>query len=78
MQDVLENFPDRVKKICHKINEDNFDVEAWSLLAREAQLAVEMKNARIIYEHIVAQFPSTGRYWKLYIEHEVSFSCLRK
>lgn len=25
----------------------------------------------MLYEHLVTQFPTSGRYWRLYIEHEV-------
>ena len=31
-----------------------------------------INKARKTYERVVSQFPTTGRYWKLYIEHEVS------
>ena len=31
-----------------------------------------MEEARSVYERVVTQFPNAGRYWKLYIEHEVT------
>lgn len=30
-----------------------------------------LDEAEELYEKAVAQFPTTGRYWKIYIEHEV-------
>lgn len=32
------------------------------------------EQARPFYEKLVEQFPNAGRYWKAYIEHEVSSS----
>ncbi len=29
------------------------------------------EDARRIYERLVTRFPNAGRYWKIYIEHEV-------
>ena len=31
----------------------------------------KIEDARRLYERLVAQFPSAGKYWKIYIEHEV-------
>ena len=30
----------------------------------------------MLYERVVAQFPTSGRYWRLYIEHEVKSTCI--
>ena len=41
--------------------------------------ALQMKkieDARKIYERLVTQFPNAGRYWKIYIEHEVNINIL--
>ena len=32
----------------------------------------KIEDARTVYERLVAQFPNAGRYWKIFIEHEVS------
>jgi hypothetical protein len=34
--------------------------------------AKKIDEARPVYERLVSQFPTSGRYWKLYIEQEVS------
>ena len=31
-----------------------------------------MVRARMLYERLVTQFPTSGRYWRLYIEQEVN------
>lgn len=32
----------------------------------------KIEEARPIYERLVEQFPSAGKYWKIYIEQEVN------
>ena len=32
----------------------------------------KVEEGRPVYERVVTQFPNAGRYWKLYIEHEVT------
>lgn len=31
-------------------------------------------RARMLYDRLVAQFPTSGRYWRLYIEQEVKLT----
>lgn len=52
-----------------------YDVEAWSVLLREAQNR-NVNEVRSLYESLVAVFPTTARFWKIFIEQEVfrSFS----
>lgn len=47
-----------------------YDLEAWSILLREAQLK-HISEVRPLYEHLITIFPSASRYWRIYIEHEV-------
>ncbi|XP_067120911.1 cleavage stimulation factor subunit 3 isoform X1 [Centruroides vittatus] len=63
-------IPDRVKKAEKRLEQNIYDVEAWSVLVRDAQNK-KIEEARPFYEKLVAQFPNAGRYWKLYIEHEM-------
>ncbi|PAV61630.1 hypothetical protein WR25_00658 [Diploscapter pachys] len=53
-----------------RIEVNPFDVDAWNLLLRESQ-ARPIDQARSFYESLVTQFPSAGRYWKAYIDHEL-------
>ncbi len=32
----------------------------------------KVEDARKVYERLVTQFPNAGRYWKIYVEHEVN------
>lgn len=47
-----------------------YDVEAWSVLLREAQ-SRHVNEVRTLYESLVAVFPTTARFWKIFIEQEV-------
>ncbi|VDO29904.1 unnamed protein product [Brugia timori] len=70
-----------------RIELNPFDVDAWNLLLRESQRgtmilkkslqflefqARPIDQVRSFYEKLVKQFPNAGRYWKAYIDHEVS------
>lgn len=47
-----------------------YDIEAWAVMLREAQ-ARHVNEVRSLYESIVAVYPTTARYWKMYIEQEM-------
>uniref|UniRef100_A0A8C1U6J9 Cleavage stimulation factor subunit 3 n=1 Tax=Cyprinus carpio TaxID=7962 RepID=A0A8C1U6J9_CYPCA len=66
----LERHEEKVKKAEKKLEENPYDLDAWSILIREAQNQ-PIDKARKTYERLVAQFPSSGRFWKLYIEAEI-------
>uniref|UniRef100_A0A6B0UTZ6 Suppressor of forked domain-containing protein n=1 Tax=Ixodes ricinus TaxID=34613 RepID=A0A6B0UTZ6_IXORI len=70
---LMEGYiPDRVKNAEKRLEQNVYDIEAWSILLRDAQNK-KMEDARPLYEKIVTQFPNAGRYWKIYIEHEVLY-----
>ncbi|KAF7245417.1 Cleavage stimulation factor subunit 3 [Varanus komodoensis] len=68
---AAEYVPEKVKKAEKKLEENPYDLDAWSILIREAQNQ-PIDKARKTYERLVAQFPSSGRFWKLYIEAEIN------
>uniref|UniRef100_A0A8C4R4R7 Cleavage stimulation factor, 3' pre-RNA, subunit 3 n=1 Tax=Eptatretus burgeri TaxID=7764 RepID=A0A8C4R4R7_EPTBU len=57
--------------------DNDFDIDAWSILIREAQNQ-PIDRARRTFERLVTQFPNSGRYWKTYIEAELFQRCLMK
>ncbi|KAM4720775.1 cleavage stimulation factor subunit 3 isoform 1-T1 [Rhinophrynus dorsalis] len=67
---AAEYVPEKVKKAEKKLEDNPYDLDAWSILIREAQNQ-PIDKARKTYERLVAQFPSSGRFWKLFIEAEV-------
>lgn len=54
-----------------QVEKNCYDLEAWSILLREAQ-SKHISEVRSLYEHLITIFPSASRYWRIYIEHEVS------
>nr|XP_032813917.1 cleavage stimulation factor subunit 3 [Petromyzon marinus] len=69
-EQAQEYVPEKVKKAERKLEDNPFDIEAWSVLIREAQNQVPDKARRIL-ERLVNQFTNSGRYWKTYIEAEI-------
>uniref|UniRef100_UPI00358F54D8 cleavage stimulation factor subunit 3 isoform X2 n=1 Tax=Myxine glutinosa TaxID=7769 RepID=UPI00358F54D8 len=65
-----EYVPEKVKKAEKKLEDNDFDIDAWSILIREAQNQ-PIDRARRTFERLVTQFPNSGRYWKTYIEAEI-------
>ncbi|XP_050315851.1 protein suppressor of forked [Anthonomus grandis grandis] len=53
-----------------QVEKNPYDLEAWSILLREAQ-GKHISEVRALYEHLITIFPSASRYWKVYIEHEI-------
>jgi cleavage stimulation factor subunit 3 len=45
-------------------------VESWGVLIREGQTR-HVNEVRSLYESLVNVFPTTARYWKVYIEQEM-------
>lgn len=61
---------ERLSRAQRAVEANVFDVDSWSLLIREAQ-SRPINDVRTMYEKLIAAFPTTGRYWKIYIEQEV-------
>lgn len=52
------------------LQENKYNLEAYALLIKDAQ-SKKIDEARPLYEFLVDTFPLSGRFWKLYIEHEM-------
>jgi len=61
---------DKLNRAQKQLKENQYDLETWSMLIREAQLRW-VNDVRPFFEKLVSTFPSSGRYWKIYIEQEV-------
>lgn len=59
------------------IQENKFNLEAYALLIKEAQVK-KIEDARPLYEFLVETFPLSGRFWKMYIEHEIKHGTREK
>eukprot|EP01111_Echinosteliopsis_oligospora_P016741 TRINITY_DN7057_c0_g1_i1.p1 TRINITY_DN7057_c0_g1~~TRINITY_DN7057_c0_g1_i1.p1 ORF type:complete len:763 (+),score=225.67 TRINITY_DN7057_c0_g1_i1:44-2332(+) len=54
-----------------KVEVDKYDTESWTLLIMESQ-NLPIDRARDVYNKFLKIFPTAGRYWKQYAEHELS------
>jgi len=50
--------------------ENPYDLDAWNILLRELQTR-RIEDVRPLFEKLVKIFPTTGRFWKIYIEQEM-------
>jgi len=66
------NVSERGRKAEGLLAENPYDVDAWGVLIREAQ-NFPVDQARELYEKLVSQFPTVGKYWKLYIDQEMKY-----
>ena len=64
-------FPEKVSEIERKIAENKYDIESWTILVTEAQ-KLPIDKARGIYERFFQVFPTAGKFWKQYVEHEMN------
>ncbi|XP_019857540.1 PREDICTED: cleavage stimulation factor subunit 3 [Amphimedon queenslandica] len=68
------SMTDYGKRAEAKISVHPFDLDSWEVLLREAQTATIVRS-RAFYEHLVTQFPTSARYWRMYIEQEMRHRC---
>jgi len=67
----LFQFSNEGVQKAYLVTEGNpFDLDAWNILIRELQNR-KVEEVRPIFEKLVKTFPTTGRFWKVYIEQEV-------
>ncbi len=62
--------PERLKMARAKLATDPYNLESWEVIARDAQ-SRRIEDARNVFEEIVDFFPTSGKFWKMYIEQEV-------
>ncbi|XP_063836626.1 protein suppressor of forked [Ostrinia nubilalis] len=61
---------ERLSRAQRAVEANTYDVDSWSLLIREAQTR-PINDVRSMYEKLIGAFPTTGRFWKIYIEQEM-------
>ncbi|KAG3109676.1 hypothetical protein PI124_g10933 [Phytophthora idaei] len=60
----------KFKRCVAAVEKDQWNADAWIALMNEVQL-LPIVEAREHYEAFLKQFPTSGRWWKLYAEHEL-------
>ncbi|XP_073965256.1 cleavage stimulation factor subunit su(f) [Choristoneura fumiferana] len=68
---------ERLTRAQRAVEANTYDVDSWSLLIREAQTR-PINEVRSVYEKLITAFPTTGRYWKIYIEQEMKARMFEK
>jgi len=67
---AIEFGTDKLRRAWAATEANQYDMEAWSLVMRDAQNR-PVDEARPIFERLVGIFTTTGKFWKLYIEQEM-------
>lgn len=65
-------LPEIVSDMEKKIAENKYDIETWTILISEYAAKLPIEKARGIYDRFFAIFPTAGKFWKQYVEHEMS------
>ncbi|XP_062507922.1 cleavage stimulation factor subunit 3-like isoform X2 [Corticium candelabrum] len=68
--DVRWSRTDAGLKAEERIKESLYDLDEWATLINEAKQD-NIDRSRVLYERLVQRFPTSGRYWRIYIEHEM-------
>ncbi|XP_047476364.1 protein suppressor of forked-like isoform X2 [Penaeus chinensis] len=70
MDETPEFGTEKLRRAWATTESNPHDMEAWSLIIRDAQNRA-IDSARPIFERLVTTFPTTGKFWKMYIEQEM-------
>ena len=65
--------PERIELAQMKVREDPYDVESWLIILKDAQFRPIEEVREPIYEKLMTFFPTSGKFWKAYIEHESKY-----
>lgn len=61
---------DRCAKAVTRIQNKKYDTEAWNMLVKEAS-SKNVSDVEAFYEELINIFPTCGRFWRSYIEHQM-------
>ncbi|CAF3540845.1 unnamed protein product [Rotaria sordida] len=68
---------EKIQQARKILNENKHSLDAWSILIQDAQ-DKKITESREFYESLITQFPTCGKFWKIYIESELFQRCLIK
>lgn len=63
---------ERATKAVSRILVKKYDVDSWSMLIKEANNK-NIDDVEPFYEELLKTFPTCGRYWRIYIEHQMKY-----
>ncbi|UJR32024.1 hypothetical protein I4U23_019492 [Adineta vaga] len=67
-EDLTRN--EKIQQAKRIVNENKYVLDAWAILIQDAQ-EKKITESRDFYELLITQFPTCGKFWKLYIEAEI-------
>ena len=62
---------DKFDTFFESIEKNQYDIESWHGILRLVHNENVEKYRANVYERLVTVFPTSGKFWKVYIEHEV-------
>ena len=63
---------DKFEAFLAAINGNKYDIEAWHGMLRVIYNEKVEHYRDSVYERLVNVFPTSGKFWRIYIEHEVN------
>lgn len=63
---------ERASKAIARIQAKTYDTDSWNMLIKEA-VNKNIDEVEPFYEELVKIFPTCGRFWRTYVEHEMKF-----
>ncbi|CAF2004236.1 unnamed protein product [Rotaria magnacalcarata] len=67
-EDLTRN--EKIQQARRILNENKHSLDAWAILIQDAQ-DKKIAESREFYESLVTQFPTCGKFWKIYVESEI-------
>jgi len=68
---------ERIRLAKAKLLREPFNVDSWEVVAKDAQ-SKRLEDSRKTFESIIENFPTSGKFWKMYIEQEVRHNFFKK
>lgn len=63
---------ERAAKAIARLQIKKYDTDSWNILMKEAAVK-NIDEVELFYEELINTFPTCGRNWRAYIEHEMRF-----
>ncbi|CAO3666397.1 unnamed protein product [Umbelopsis ramanniana] len=62
---------EKIEKVEQRIRDDQYDLDAWTILINEIQNNGDIDAIRDVYERVLKVFPTSARHWLGYLELEL-------
>ena len=62
---------DKMASFFAALEQNKYDIDAWHAILRGIHNDNIEHFREIVYEKLINVFPTSGKFWRMYIEHEV-------